>query len=256
MSLDGIASQLAGSAVSQLPDSFDTKLPLNINDDQIWQDITEWPEEQKGATDMMFRLSRTCIGQAFVKTGRRQGGGMGGNFASAEEAEQAIQETEREVEDNYIRYCDIVNPLHFLSIAMARSGILAMRLRVYLSKMRNKTATDTDKSEALHLGLRILSTDNAVCANAAANRFRWHTQSLFLWGMWDALTYVLNSLWKQTATSLFSADDVAAAWEKMAQVYENHEDMLDSVQTIHVAFRKLTLVAWEAHRRQSSDGTG
>lgn len=254
LSLDGIASQMAGTAVTQLPDTWDVQQPLNINDDQIWPGMAEVPVEQKGATDMMFRLSRTCIGKTFVKTGKMQSGGIGGNFDEAAEAERTIQEAEREVEENYIRYCDVVNPLHYLSMALARSGILSMRLRVHLSKMRNKTATDADKRETLHIALRILDTDNAVCTQAGTSRFRWLTQSFFLWGMWDALTFVLNGLWKEP--NVYSAADVKSAWERMAQVYSNHQEMLDAKQTINVAFRKLTLVAWEAHQqREGSRGS-
>lgn len=250
LSLDGIASQMAGTAVTQLPDTWDVRQPLNINDDQIWPGMTDTPDEQTGATDMMFRLSRTCIGKAFVKTGKMQSGGLGGHFDEAAEAEKAIKEAEREVEEGYIRYCDVINPLHFLSMALARSGILAMRLRVYLSKMRNKTATDADKRETLHLALRILDTDDAVCTQAGTSKFRWHTQSFFLWGMWDALTFVLNGLWKEPA--VFPPADVQSAWARLAQVYQNHQEMLDAHQTIHVAFRRLTLVAWAARAHQGS----
>lgn len=254
LSLDGIASQMAGIGLPQMPDTWDVQQPLNVNDDQIWPSMTQTPVEQQGATDMMFRLSRTCIGFAFAKTGKTQGGGMGGNFDEAAEAQKAIQDAEREVEEKYIRYCDPINPLHFLSMALARSGILAMRLRLYLSKMRNKTATDADKRETLHLALRILETDNGVCTHPGTAKFRWHTQSFFLWGMWDSLTYVLNSVWKET--SLFAPADVASAWTRMAQVYKNHEEMLDSRQTINAAFRKLTLVAWDAHSARSGSGPG
>ncbi|ATY63117.1 C6 transcription [Cordyceps militaris] len=253
LSLDGIASQMAGTAVTQLPETWDVRQPLNINDDQIWPGMTDAPVEQSGATDMMFRLSRTCIGQAFAKTGKTHRGGVGGHFDEAAQAEQAIREAERDVEEKYLRYCDVVNPLHFLSMALARSGILAMRLRVYLSKMRNKTATDEDKRQTLPLALRILDTDHAVCTHGGMSKFRWHTQSFFLWGMWDALTFVLNGLWKEPA--VFSAADVESAWTRMLQVYHNHAEMLDSKQTIHVAFRKLTLVAWDAHH-QCDGGQG
>lgn len=248
LSLDGIASQLAGSAMPQLPSTWDVEQPLNVNDDQIWPGMTEIPIEQNGATGMMFRLSRTCIGKAFVKTGKLQGGGLGGQFDQATEAVKAIQEAEREVEEKYLRYCDVINPLHFLSMALARTGILAMKQRLYLTKLSNKTATDADKKETLQLAFRILDTDHAVCTQAGTSKFRWHTQSFFLWGMWDSLTFVLNGLWKERG--IFSAADIESAWTKMGQVYQNHDEMLYSKQTINVAFRKLTLVAWEAHQKQ------
>ncbi|OAA53275.1 Transcription factor [Cordyceps fumosorosea ARSEF 2679] len=244
LSLDGSAAQMAGLAVSP-PPAWDVRPPLNVDDDQLWPSMRAAPAERRGATEMIFRLSRTCIGAAFAKTGSAR-------FAEAQHAEAAIAEAEREVEERYLRYCDVVNPLHFLSAALARSGILAMRLRVRLSKIRNETATDEDRREALRLALRILGTDDAVCAHEPAARFRWHTQrSFFLWGTWDALAFALNG----PRTGDFSETEVDEAWERVERVYANHEELLASRQPMHAALCKLTLVAWEERQRRREGET-
>jgi hypothetical protein len=64
--LDGIASQMSGTAIAIIPATWDTEQPLNINDDQIWPGMIERPEEQKGATEMIYCLTRACVGKLFV----------------------------------------------------------------------------------------------------------------------------------------------------------------------------------------------
>ena len=68
--LDSIASRMSGTSVGIVPGTWDTLPPLNINDDQIWRGMTDTPEEQKGATEMIFCLARSCVGKYFAKAGR------------------------------------------------------------------------------------------------------------------------------------------------------------------------------------------
>jgi hypothetical protein len=240
MPLDARASQMAGMGASILPDSWDTRPPLNINDDKIWPGMTDKPQEQKGATDMIFCLPRICLGKVFTNAGTQ--GPI--NFKNPAEAEQAIRQAEDEVEEKYIRYCDVINPLHFLSICMARCGITAMRLRVRLPKAMSQTATDTEIREAFQLAHKILETDAAVCGHDWMAKYRWHIESFFLWGTWDAIIRVLTSLWKKA--DLFATAEVRAAWENVEALYRHHEELLTSKQALHVALGRLALKAWEA----------
>ncbi|KAJ5627430.1 hypothetical protein N7528_004857 [Penicillium herquei] len=68
--MDGRASQIAGTEMTALPESWDTRHPLNINDDQIWPGMTVKPSEKQGATDMIFCLSRACVGLNLARAGK------------------------------------------------------------------------------------------------------------------------------------------------------------------------------------------
>jgi hypothetical protein len=253
MPLDAKASQMAGMSAPILPDSWDTRRPLNINDDQIWPGMIETPEEQKGATDMIFCLSRICLGEVFVKSGT-QAAQSPAQFRNPAEADLVIRQAESAVEEKYIRYCDVVNPLHFLSTCMARCGITAMRLRVRLPKAMSQTATDAETREAFQLAVKILDTDAAVCGHAGVRKYRWHVQSFFLWGTWDSIIFVLTSLWKKGG--VFSADKVNAAWEKVESLYHHHDELLTSKRALYVALGRLALKAWEATpSRAAGSGT-
>ncbi|KAK0702333.1 fungal-specific transcription factor domain-containing protein [Lasiosphaeris hirsuta] len=241
--LDGLASQMSGISIPVIPDTWDTQLPLSINDDQMWQGMTSLPEEQKGATDMMFCLSRLCVGQFFSSLGKQP--------RDHGEAELAISKAESEVEEKYIRYCDIVNPLHFLTIGLARSGITALRLRIRLPNVRSQDATNAERRAAFKLAEKIMDTDIAAYAHAGLRKYRWYVKPFFLWGTWDSLILVLTTLWRRDG--LLSASETRAAWEKVGQVYQNHAELLELKQALHVAFGRLTLKAWDA--QQPSNGS-
>jgi len=242
--LDGGASQMSGTGISMMPDAWDTQQPLNVDDEQIWPGMTEAPEERKGATEMIFCLSRSWVAKVFVAAGRPGSGSW--RFNDAKEAERVIDETESEVEEKYIRYCDIVNPLHFLTVASARSGITAMRIRLRLPRLRNQTATDAERKELFRFAEKILDTDTAAYGHSGLQRYRWYVTSFFLWGTWDSLVVVLTTLWRRP--DLLSLTDTAEAWNKVEQLYRNHRDLFESKRTPHVAMQRLTLKAWDAHR--------
>jgi len=246
--LDATASQTSGVGMTMPPSSWDTEPALNINDDQIWPGMIEAPEEQRGATEMMFCLSRFCIGMFISKAGKRGNG----ELKDHDEADRVIGEAESEVEEKYIRYCDVINPLHFLTIGLARSGITAMRLRVRLPRAKNQIVTDAERKEMVQLAQKILDTDSAAHAHESLmKKFGWHVGVFFLWGTWDSLVFLLTTLW--TKPDLLTPSEIKAAWDRIEQVYRNHPELLDTKRALHVAFQRLTIKAWEASRSDSSD---
>lgn len=251
--LEGNATQMVGAGISIRPDAWDTKLPLNIDDDAMWPDMQGTPEEQGRATGMMFCLSRACIGKYFAMAG--QAGKSAGektqhHFKDYNEAEAVIGEAEREVEDKFIRYCDVTDPLHFLTVCLARSGIMSMRMRIRLPKLRDKSATDSERRELLRLANKILDTDAALFSHQGLQKFQWFTRPFCLWGTWDSLIVLLTTVWKRA--DLLSHAERTEAWARVEQVYGNHSDVLESRRTLHVAFGRLTLAAWDAHRNNDT----
>lgn len=248
--LDGIASQLSGTGIAIMPDTWDTQQPLNVNDDQIWPGMTETPEEQKGATEMIFCLARSSVEQLFARAGNSIHGAGSSQFKNYKEVEVVISEAESEVEEKYIRYCDNIDPLHFLTIAMARSAITNMRLRARLPKVRNQTATAAERKELFRLSQKILDTDTAAYAHTSPRKhYGWHVRSFFLRGSWDSLLFVLTSL---RGSNLFSAAEIDAAWGRVEQVYGNNTELLDLKRALHVAIGRPTLKAWVANPSSNS----
>ena len=105
--------------------SFDTKIPLNINDDDIWPGMTEPPEERIGMTEMSFVLVRYEIGSTI----RRLSYGTPGmlracpkqrGLASVADKESKIEALEKHLHDRFLQYCDPKIPLHWVTYNVAK----------------------------------------------------------------------------------------------------------------------------------------
>ncbi|KAL4805363.1 hypothetical protein BDV18DRAFT_152709 [Aspergillus unguis] len=240
---DSRASQSAGIDYISLPEAWDTKPPLNINDDQIWPGMTEKPVEQNGATEMMFCLSRAYVGKRLAESGKSINT-TGPWTSDSRETEAVISAAESEVEEKFIRYCDIVNPLHLLTIGLARSGMTAMRLKLRLPKVRDQTATSQERKELFQLAQKTLATDSVVHSHGGTSRFQWHIKPFFLWGTRDSFVFILTTLLNER--DLLSHEEIEAAWKSIAELYQNHDELFDSRQAFSMAMRCLALKAWDS----------
>ena len=248
--LDGAASQMSGTGIAMMPHTWDTQRPLNLNDDQIWPGMTEMPAEHNGATDMMFVLARATLGLCFAKTGTMGHGPTAGDSKTYAQIDQLIKDAERDVEENFLRYCDVVDPLHFLTMGLARAGISAMKIRARLPGVKNGTAKRAEKQEILQFALKILDTDAAAYTNGSLKKFRWHARAFFAWGSWDSLIYILTTL---RDVNVFSPTEVDAAWQRIEAAYVHHGELLGlkrSLQTVAIA--RLVVKAWDVNPPSNS----
>ncbi|CEN62701.1 hypothetical protein ASPCAL09333 [Aspergillus calidoustus] len=239
--LDTFASQACGVGISLPPNSWDTQPPLNVNDSDIFPGMTEEPVERKGATQMIFCLSRLQIHDFYTRKGVKSDSAGTTQSKNPEEVEAAIGEVEDLIETKYLRYCDIVNPLHFLTFAMVRSATNAVRIRARMPLVLKDTSTLAERKALSTLAERILDTQSAVYSNPSLVKFRWQTQTFFIW---DALLCVLRCL---ADPGFYSASELTRTWDKVAEVYSNHPELLKGTRTLYVTIGNLTLKAWRVN---------
>jgi hypothetical protein len=246
--LDGYASQISGTGITLEPGSWDVKQPSNLNDDQIWPGMTNQPEEQKGATEMIFFLARAEIGSWYLKA-------MDGTLGKGKPAlyksfsrdgcesdkSHLVDEMEAMVETKYLRYCDLLNPLHTLLLIMARSAANAGRLRMKLPALRANTVSNEERREVCTIAVKIIDTDIAAYANPILSRFTWHIRAFF---QWDALICMLISMTKK---NLLEPMELETAWRRIEQVFLNHNEILERNRMLNTAVGNITLKAWDAN---------
>ncbi|PYI09849.1 hypothetical protein BO78DRAFT_23920 [Aspergillus sclerotiicarbonarius CBS 121057] len=231
--LDGYAGQVSGTGISVAPDSWDIKQPLNINDDQIYPGMAHQPEEQKGASEMLFCLTKAELSNFYTRTGvQKKKVGATIRFRDSAEIEKLIDEVESTIESRYLRYCDIVNPLHVLTMGLVRSAANAVRLR------NRMTTGENERRELCTLAQKIIDTDNALYRNPNTKQFQWYHKAFFLW---DALICILTSLGK---TGFFSRTELDTTWRQVSDVYCNHPEILEAKHRHLVAVGKATIEAW------------
>jgi hypothetical protein len=246
--LDGYASQISGVGITLEPGSWDVKQPSNLNDDQIWPGMIQQPEEQTGATEMIFFLARAEIGAWYLKA-------MDGTLGKTKPAlykafsrdgcesdkSQLVDEMEAMIETKYLRYCDLLNPLHTLLLIMARSAANAGRLRMKLPALRANTVSNEERREICTIAVKIIDTDIAAYANPILSRFTWHIRAFF---QWDALICMLISMTKK---NLLEPMELETAWRRIEQVFLNHNEILERNRMLNTAVGNITLKAWDAN---------
>ncbi|KAG8412070.1 hypothetical protein J3459_016011 [Metarhizium acridum] len=235
--LDTYAGQVSGTGISIAPDSWDTKQPLNINDDQIYPGMTEKPVEKKGATEMIYSLARIELSNFYARTGVRLKGSAESS-KNSDEIENLINDVEGSIEMKYLRYCDILNPLHLLTLGVVRSAANIVRLRNRMTPVMDKTVDDGERNELCALSERILETDSTIYRNPSLKKFRWQVKNFFLW---DALLCILLSISK---TGFYKEAELDKTWNVVGEVYANHEDLLERKTTLHSMICDVTLKAW------------
>jgi hypothetical protein len=238
--LDGLAGQLSGTGICITLDSWSTKQPLNLNDTDIWPEMTHTPEPHVGATDMIFCLARTemakIIRTAFVS---KTLSGSGAEPENYQMKDKHLKQLEDEMESKYLRYCDFVNPVHQLTMAMARSGINGGRLRVRLPRAKDVgSLSEADRKELWDIANRIIDYHISVNSNLLVSRFWWHIKAFF---QSDALVLVLNELRRDPGR--YKDENT---WTKIEQTYGNYTDLAGQKRSLHIAIGRLTIKAWDA----------
>lgn len=249
--LDSRTAELSGSGTSVLAHLWDTKLPLNVNDCDLNSDIRQLPVEHTGITEMVFCLLRYEFGEflrhssstsAFDGSWQK----LSSTAVPLADKDRAIDELERLLKHKFLRYCNPLIPLHFLSATVARSAICKMRLVAHHPRQypdRGARMPQKEKDMLFSNSLKMIEYDNLVQSTESTQRFLWHVNVHF---QLDAFVYMLGELRHRTAGDL--AD---RAWWQVNEVFEHHPEMItETKNALFVAIGHLTIKAWEAREAE------
>jgi hypothetical protein len=241
VSLDTYAGRISGTSDAGPSKTWDTKLPSNINDDQIYPDMMEAPCVRAGATDMMFSLVRIKLEKLFaVESPNVQGHGPGNPAWHA--TETIIDYVENEIESEFLRYCDPVEPVHAVTLMTARTAIAAARLRQRMPLVVHQTPSpEFERREFYGLARRIMDADSHSFTNPVFNPFAWYLRASF---RWDVLIYLLVAL---ARPHFFAPQECEGCWKRIGEFFTHHTEVFDARNIFQRTVRRLTLMAWVAN---------
>ena len=226
VSLDTYAGRISGTSDAGPPNTWDTKLPSNINDDQIHPEMTEVPCVRPGATDMMFSLVGIKLGTLFTpKSPNSQG-----------VTEKIIDAVEDELELEFLRYCNPVEPVHLLTFLKARAAIATARLRRLVVRQ-----TPDRETELYDLTRQIIEAENHTFTNPLFKPFELYFRESF---RWDAIFCLLAVL---ARPSLFTSEQCKGSWQRICDFYTHHPEILEARDTLQKTIGRMTLMAWLAN---------
>jgi hypothetical protein len=157
--LDLRASEARGAFPTHL--SYDTKLPLNINDSDIGPETISYPEPRVGLTDMsgaLVRLEFSNITRALHKT------------SSLAVKEKMIEEFTQHLETTHIQYCLKAGPLERWCAKLAR---LIMKRMILMLFKREKDLPQATSERLFFTSLEVIDLANQLRNDSYARRWDW-----------------------------------------------------------------------------------
>ena len=228
------------------------KGPTNLNDDQLSHGMPLLPAASNTLTDVAFvafvamRYELTSFAASRVARFRQQGKApgqwdlhaSGGDRAATEDA---FKELEEIIESKYVRYYDPSQPLHLMTMLLARTAMNVIRFRTHHPR-RWASIEQTPLSErqlVWEVSMKLLEQHIMVQSSPQLKRFAWHA-AYFM--QWHAFIHVLDTI---RAMPLIA--DAEKAWSLVGSIYENNPNMVfDNKKPIHVAVSNLCLKAYSA----------
>jgi hypothetical protein len=251
--LDTRASEDHGCDPTITEQSFDTKMPLNINDVDIAPGMNEAPAEKRGCTDMSFCLIRFEVSNTFRRINYIPPGPpkqctehLAG--ITLQEKEKWITDCHQRLEERYLKDCDMNVPLYWVTATVARLMMSKMWLMVYHPFQRQDGGTTLPpeiKEKLFITSLENIEYSMLLETEGRTVKWGWLFKTYV---QWHALAFILSELCHRT-----TGDLVDRAWLAVEQTREGRwgegtsED--DSRGHLWRPLRKLYLKAKDARKR-------
>lgn len=184
--LDVRPSEDQGTHHSITVGSFDAKMPLNINDEDITPDSKEFPPERDGLTDMSFARVWYRVTEIAMQMMAH-----GSVSPSLEEQSALLLEIYRSLEEGYLQYSAELNITYWVAVTVARLVMAKMTLFIYLPVLftaPNENLSETLRTKLLVAAIEVAEYNHALNAEQECRHWRWMFQA---YTHWHATVYLL-----------------------------------------------------------------
>jgi hypothetical protein len=234
--------------------AWDCKTPLNVNDSDLRPDMKEPPTIQTTCTDALFAVVRAEIAE-FIRHAI-----WAHEFTASpvkpiiNNAQQVLPSEgeelstlEKMINDKYLNLCDPGNPLHSITIWIARGFLAKCRLVEHYSRYSGSPSLNTEaqRDTSISYALRMLQCDTSIMASPLVKGYIWLAHLYF---PLPAYIHIIQDL-KQRPVSQYAEQ----AWEMMGDHIEARVDFPNQSDspffTIFTkTLRSIVLQAWEARK--------
>jgi hypothetical protein len=187
--LDLRACEDQGTEVMITSHSFDTKIPLNINDADISPESRQMPTERDGVTDMSF--TRITVGWCDIMR-KIMAHGVRNSAAGLEEQIRLLNEIYQTYEHGYLQYTtESGNIAYWVGVTIARLVMAKMTLIVFLPVLFSSPSehfSDDIRTKLLVSAIEVAEYNHALNAEPACRKWRWIFQT---YTHWHAIVYLM-----------------------------------------------------------------
>lgn len=198
--------------------SFDTKLPLNVNDADLDPEALVMPEERIGCTEQTFCLIRyevtfTMRRLSWISPGPIRCPKWQVNTSVAEK-EKIIEECHKYLEEKYLQYCDMNVPLYWVTATVARLIMSKMWLIVHHPFKREDGGANLPqetKDRLFVTSVEVLEFSRLLETEQSTIKWGWLFRTYV---QWHAVAYILSELCTRT-----KGETVDRAWNGIDSVF-------------------------------------
>ncbi|OTB02666.1 hypothetical protein M426DRAFT_61704, partial [Hypoxylon sp. CI-4A] len=192
--LDLRSAEDQGTELTIAERTFDTQFPLNVNDVDITPEMTEFPEEKIGPTDMTFCLIRYEICTLSRKIHSATNGmAPCRNRSTEQERDEMLLECYERIERKYLKSCGDkdMDVLHWVAAMIARLIMAKMSLMIYQPMLLHSTGQELNKDVRHRLfmaSLEVVEYTKVLNSEPKCRQWRWLFQT---YAQWHAVAYLL-----------------------------------------------------------------
>ncbi len=184
--LDSHAAEDRASNPVISADSFNTRLPLNINDENLRFDSFKEVKEQQSFTDMTFCL---ICGEVFDTArqlnyvpGRQIGATDVITQSTWKERTALVMNTQQRIEEKHLIHLKLARPFHWTTRMVADVIIAIMWLNLYRPLERLPKVPDKIMDPGvLRLSVEVLERSHQLNTDPGASPWRWLSQTYVQW---------------------------------------------------------------------------
>ncbi|EXJ76839.1 hypothetical protein A1O3_10484 [Capronia epimyces CBS 606.96] len=197
---------------------YDTKLPLNYNDDDIYPGMKEYPPERQGATEMTFCLIRfelSIFSQRLNLTSPEVEEGHASPDWKLKE--QMIDECHRRLEEKYLRHCDMSQPIYWVATTVARLILARMWLKVHHPRSFSPTNDASPippecRDRVFLTSVEVIEFSHLLENNESTAKWGWLFRTYV---QWQSVAFALSEICVRPP-----GPDVDRAWRAIESVYD------------------------------------
>lgn len=240
-----------------LAPTWNCKPPMNVNDFDLQAEMKIAPTASREPTELVFTVVRSELhdfirySTSFLDFSNPVLDCVAGTICSSSERGD-FTVLGKELNDKYLKFLNLENPLHFVTLWTARGILARSSLLQYLAKFSKATMpqTDAQRNDAISHAVKILECDTQILASPTTKRFQWWF--LHLQFPLPAYLYIAQDLKKRPFQS-----DAESNWKVLSDNYEarymNMAEMKTKANEFFKMFCRVLLQAWRA--REAAPGT-
>lgn len=200
---------------------YDTRLPLNINDEDISPDSSQLPDDRIGCSEMTFFLIRCEVTLAvrrlhYIPAGSKCSDSK--DITSIEQREDLIEALNKRLEERYLKYCDMSVPIFWVCATIARLIIAKAWLVVHhpMTRHDHGAGLPRDTRDRLFLtSVEVLEFSHLLETNENTSKWGWLFRTYI---QWHAVAFILSELCVRE-----KCPSVDRAWSAVEAVYDGWE---------------------------------